>query len=261
MAKRRRVWNQGTHDKYVKDGRGCGSGAGYMPWIRIQDFASLGVVSRVKGRTTGRIHHLLSNNELAYFYVLDWSDNVIDIREQYPLSDLECAMSLAAQAGIRYPADRRSGYPYIMTCDFMITTPAGLKARTIKLAAELENARTLEKLEIERRYWAKHGIDWRIVTEHEISRQKTKNIEWLYTAEGFAIAGRSEYELERIRCALLNMLNFGYNSIIEIANIIEDEFLLPAGAGLQLFKQLVLEKKLAIDLSLPMNLNAKVVAA
>ena len=87
------------------------------------------------------------------------------------------------------------------------------------------------------------------------------DIEWLYTAEGFSIAGRSEYELERIRCALLNMLDHGDNSIIETANIIEDEFLLPAGAGLQLFKQLVLEKKLAIDLSLPMNLNAKVVAA
>ena len=204
---------------------------------------------------------MLSNNELAYFYILDWSDNVTDIREQYPLSDLDCAVAAAAQAGVRYPTDRISGYPYIMTCDFMITTPTGVRARTIKMTAELENARTIEKLEVERRYWAQQGIDWRIVTEREISRQKAKNIEWLYTVEGFTIAGRNEYELERIHCALLDLLKLGDNSIIETANIIEDEFLLPAGAGLQFFKQLILEKKLAIDLSLPVDLNAKVVAA
>ena len=65
MAKHRRTWNQATYERYIKEGRGCGSGADYLPWIRVQDFASLGVVSRVKGRTTGRVHHLLSNNELA----------------------------------------------------------------------------------------------------------------------------------------------------------------------------------------------------
>lgn len=129
------------------------------------------------------------------------------------------------------------------------------------MASELENTRTIEKLEIERRYWAKQGVDWRIVTENEISRQKAKNIEWLYTAERFTIAGHNEHELERIRCALLNLLNLGDNSVIETARTVENDFLLPAGAGLQLFKQLVLEKKLAIDLSIPLNMNAKAVAA
>ena len=43
----------------------------YKPWIQIQDFPSKGIVSRVKGRTTGRIHHLMSNLELRYFLLLD----------------------------------------------------------------------------------------------------------------------------------------------------------------------------------------------
>ena len=261
MAKHHRKWNQNIYTKQIRDGRGCGSGADYKPWIYVQDFPSRGVVSRVKGMTTGRVHHLMSNNELAYFYMLDWSDSVTDIREQYPLFDLECALAVAAQAGIKYPTDRISGFPYVMTCDFMITTTTGVKARTIKMVAELENTRTLEKLEIERRYWAKQGIDWRIVTEYEISRQKAKNIEWLYTVEGFTIAGRNEYELEHIRCALLNLLRIGDYSVIETAGIIEKEYLLPIGAGLQFFKQLVIAKRIAIDLSLPMNLSARVVAA
>jgi len=260
MAKHHRAWNRDTYENYIREGRGCGIGADYKPWIRVQDFASRGVVSRVKGRTTGRVHHLLSNNELAYFYILDWSDSVTDIREQYPLFDLDCAIKSAAQAGIRYPTDNISGYPYIMTCDFMITTHAGINARTIKMTTELENVRTLEKLEIERRYWAAQDVDWRIVTEREISRQKAKNIEWLYTALGFAIAGLSEYELEHVRCVLLNQLTQEKHSIINAAKSVEREFLLPAGSGLQLFKQLVLERKLVIDLSYPLNLS-EVVAA
>lgn len=51
----------------------------YEPWIRIYDFPFRGIVSRVKGRTTGRVHHFMSNLELEYFYLLDWSDKTIDM--------------------------------------------------------------------------------------------------------------------------------------------------------------------------------------
>ncbi|GHU39749.1 hypothetical protein FACS1894105_14500 [Clostridia bacterium] len=122
MSKHHRVWNASIYEKFVSEGRGCGSGTDYSPWIRVQDFSSRGVISRVKGRTTARVHHLMSNNELAYFYILDFSESVTDIREQYPQADLDRATTVAAQAGIKYPKDNASGYPYVMTCDFMITT-------------------------------------------------------------------------------------------------------------------------------------------
>jgi hypothetical protein len=203
----------------------------------------------------------MSNNELAYFYILDWSGGVTDIREQYPLSDLACAVRIAAQAGIKYPTDNISGYPYVMTCDFMITTPKGPKARTIKMTAELKNARTIEKLEIERRYWAEQGVDWQIVTERDIPRQKAKNIEWLYTADGFVVHNRTERELEEARCMLLNLLRVGEYCAIDAARTVENEFLLSAGTGLQLFKQLVLNRQVVIDLNEPFTLNTKGVAA
>jgi hypothetical protein len=52
----------------------------------------------------------------------------------------------------------------------------------MKCSAELKNRRTVEKLEIERRYWAALGIDWAIVTEHEIPLQKCRNIELIDTS-------------------------------------------------------------------------------
>ena len=260
MAKRRRVWNQNTYEKYIQDGRGCGSGAGYKPWIRIQDFASRGVVSRVKGRTTGRVHHLMSNVELAYFYILDWSDNVTDIREQYPLSDLELAVRIAAQAGIRYPKDNVSGYPYVLTCDFMITTLDGLKARTVKMSSELDNKRTLEKLEIERRYWDAQSIEWKLITEREIPFQKARTIEWLYAAHGISPETFQPYKFLRAWDMMSEIFLSGEHSILDATQVIEAEFQLVAGAGLLLFKQLVLNKILTINLNEPLNLNAKGVA-
>ena len=253
MAKHRRVWNANVYEKYVREGRGSGSGAGYLPWIRVQDFSSQGVSSRVNGMTTGRVHHLMSNNELAYFYILDWSEDVTDIREQYPLSDVSLACELAAQAGIRYPVDKVSGYPYVLTCDFMVTTPDGLRARTVKMTSELHNERTLEKLEIERRFWLRQGIDWKIVTEREIAYQKAKNIEWLYTSRDFDAMNEFSQARDMLRLLLLQ----GKYSVVEAAWMIESEYKLSAGTGLQVFKQLVINRVLKVNLDEPLNLNVK----
>ena len=249
MAKRSRCWNQSLFEKYLREGRGRGNGPGYTPWIRIQDFASKGVVSRVKGRTTGRVHHLMSNNELAYFYLLDWSDNVLDIREQYPLLDLECAMNTAAQAGINYPVDRASGYPYVMTCDFLVTTVQGFKARTVKHSSELANSRTLEKLEIERRYWDRQNIEWKLVTENEIDYRKAKNIEWLYSGQSMngidTLSGDFNLALDFLK----RVYSTTHLPILEIVKMIEDEFSYTAGFGIAIFKNLVLQRGIEIELS------------
>jgi len=161
MAKRHRTWNEQKYRRYIKEGRGQGTLSTYKPWIMIHDFPSLGMVSRVLGNTTGRIHHLLSNMELSYFYILDWSDKVCDIREQYPLLDIAAVLEIADKAGIRYPFDNLSGFPYVLTSDFLITTPSGEMVRSIKKKKDLDNLRVREKLELERRYWAKYGVDWK----------------------------------------------------------------------------------------------------
>lgn len=99
MAKRHRTWNEQKYRRYIKEGRGQGTLSAYKPWIMIHDFPSLGRVSRVFGNTMGRIHHLLSNMELSYFYILDWSDKVCDIREQYPLFNIAAVLEIADKAG------------------------------------------------------------------------------------------------------------------------------------------------------------------
>ena len=89
MAKPRSKWNGSVFHRRIDEGRGIGTRKDYRPFIQIHDFPSLGICTRVTSETVGRVHHLFSRNELAFFYILDFDDDVIDIREQYPLLDPE----------------------------------------------------------------------------------------------------------------------------------------------------------------------------
>jgi len=87
--------------RWLKDGRGSGSGAEYSPWLTVRDVPSKGRVHRVQGHLTPRTHHLLSALELSTFLLLEWNPLVTDIREQYPLN-VEETLEIAKELGIRH---------------------------------------------------------------------------------------------------------------------------------------------------------------
>lgn len=152
----------------ITEGRGQGYGSKYKPWLYVHEVPSKGQVSRIKGWKTERPHHLMSQLEKNYFYLLEWDDNVVDIREQYPLLPVRETMSIASQLGFKHPVKLKT--PFVMTTDFLVTYRAGigntLEAIAVKPSNQLDNRRTLQKLEIERQYWLKRNIPWKVVTEN-----------------------------------------------------------------------------------------------
>ena len=184
MAKRKYCFDLAKIEKMQSEGRGSGSGSKYLPWIRAHDFASVGLTTRVLGWKSGRDHHFFSKLEVQYFYLLEWSDLVADIREQFPLEH-HAAFHFAKEAGITYPWDRKTGYDAVMTTDFLVTVvdSSGNKrdlARTLKYAKDLRGKKgkaILEKFEIERRYWLDKEIDWGIVTDLQIPKTLVSNVE------------------------------------------------------------------------------------
>lgn len=82
--------------------QGCGQvcGENYKPWLTVRDVPSRGLSSRILGWKTNRIHHFLAKEESSYFYTLDWSIIVIDIREQYPLLPQNSTLEIAYRLGI-----------------------------------------------------------------------------------------------------------------------------------------------------------------
>jgi len=246
MAKHRRKWDESVYRKYLREGRGQGVGSDYTPWLLVQDFPSKGMVSRVQGAKTGRVHHLMSNLETSFFFILDWSDEVVDIREQYPLLDLRQAIEIAEQAKIRYPYDPQSGFPYIMTSDFYIETINGPTVITIKTSSDLENPRVREKLEVERRYWQSRNVIWKVATENEINIRKARNIEWLSQAKDLTYCGIPADK--RASCCLYVEAHYSCSALLsELLRAVEIEFHLPPGAGLNIYKHLAYWKRIEFD--------------
>ena len=121
MAGHRILIDQDSVSRFEKAGRGKGTGKDYLPWLRVQDVPSKGLSTRVEGWKTKRIHHFLSQLELLYYYVLEWSRAILDIREQYPLLPLEETISIAQSCGIPHPAHPKTKKPVVFTTDFLLT--------------------------------------------------------------------------------------------------------------------------------------------
>lgn len=180
----RRFSSKQDIERHIANGFGAGAGVGYMPWLRVQDVPSTGRSWKIQGVKIERMHHLLSDLERAYLLVLEFSENVVDIREQYPLLPIESPQAIARAIGVRYPRYMKTNVPLVMTTDFLLTVkqPNGdfkSVARTIKYQKDLvgEDAlRTLQKLEVERRFWMSQGVGWSIVTEEDFTPDLIKNL-------------------------------------------------------------------------------------
>jgi len=261
MAKRSNDWDSNKLNRWIKEGRGQGEGKEYKPWLTVQDFPSMGRVTRVFGWTTQRIHHFFSDTQLKYFYLLDWEEKVIDIREHYPLIDLEVVLNDTSDLRLDKFIDRKTKERYILTTTFLITLlnsdgQKSFAARSIKYASELSKKSTIEKLEIERRYWKARGIDWGIVTNKDINDVRARNIEWVHSAmNSDDCNGLSKAEFDDLFDGILYRFIDNKQSIKNIIAGFEKDYSLDVGMGLLLFKRLVAEKRIVLDMDKPINLS------
>lgn len=187
--KGRKIKTQADVDRYIKQGLGQGVMKDYQPWLRVQDVPSHGRSRKVNGMTVDREYHLLSDLEHGLFLQLDFSENVIDIREQFPLLPVAATEGIASSLNIPYPRYPTTSVPYVMTTDFLITVRNSDGsttdfARTVKPynnvgTSSEELIGTLNKFEIEKRYWEGQGVDWKIITDKNLPPIIAKNLDWL----------------------------------------------------------------------------------
>ena len=265
VSKRNTNWNEDKLNRWIKEGRGQGEGKDYKPWINVTDFPSQGRCARVKGIKTGRIHHFLSDIQREYFYLLEFDEaNIIyDIRESYPLLDFYDVVQDTQDLNTKYFKDKTTGFPYILTTTFLITIKSpngGIEyiARSVKAASELERKTTLEKLEMERRYWEVKSIDWSIITEKDINSVKVKNIEWVLSSiHVISDMGLSEQEIIELGAVLqLRLYSNKDSSIRSIVTGFEVDYALGEGLGLFLFRYLVAIKAVRLNMNIPIDLNS-----
>ena len=249
MARSGQTWDEMKIARLREQGAGAGKGKAYKPWLTVRLVASKGRSHRPMGRTTGRVHHFLSDIERRAFLIYDWAQNVSDIREQFPL-DRVATQRIAGEMGVRHPTYPGGSVPVVMTTDFLLDVVVDgrpmLAARAVKPAADLDDARTLEKLEIERRYWAEQEISWGIVTERDLPPVLIANLEWLqgpwadpdWSEEAATLS-------ERLGQALPD---FSSDSLRDFCGAMDAELGLPTGETLSLVRRLLATRRWRADL-------------
>jgi hypothetical protein len=263
MAKRKRKINI---EKRIKEGRGKGIAGDYKPWLTIQDVASKGRASRIKGIKTGRKHELLSDMERNYFYILDFSDAVQDIREQFPLLPLEETLLIAEELGYEHPKDPETGELVVMTTDFLVNIVYNNEnieiARTIKQKDDLLDRRIVEKFEIERVFWERKGIDWSVITEEEIDDTEAENISLIHSYSDISLIDSfTDIEASEIKDLIYEFFKRiidNSKTMREISHEFEDEMCLKRGTGLSIFKYLVINRIIEIDITQKINVNSNI---
>jgi TnsA endonuclease N terminal/TnsA endonuclease C terminal len=244
---------------------GCGQGRGidYQPAIWTRDFSSKGLSTQSLGWKTQRVHHFLSSLEFCYFLTLEWSTIVTDIREQYPLNSEETFL-IAQECGIKHPQIPKTREANVMTTDFVVTLCSNIGvvdyARTIKPREKLSSKRVLEKFEIERRYWEKRNISWKIVTEREIDYVLVENMKWLhsffYVKDLFPLI---ENDIKEIAFVLTQEVAALQASLKDIAEECDSRFGLEKGSSLCVARHLIANRQWLININQPIRPEQKLI--
>ena len=265
MGKYKRDNTVATITKKYKEGRGQGDRENYKPWLTIHDIASSGDCSRYSGWVTGRVHHVFSTIEKNVLLLLDWQDDVVDIKEQYPLLDedfpsIEETRSIADHLGFRHPRHPFLKEDIVMTTDFVVTRL--VKGREISTAycvkqkKDLQKLRNIQKLEIERVYWSTRDIRRSIIHEEHIDKTIIGNLEFIiHSKKWFEINGYTRGHVRTIEKELLLLPAFDVSPLWESCKRVDRKLGLASGTAINAIKYLISYKIWRIDMKKGIRLD------
>ncbi|MDP4537966.1 TnsA endonuclease N-terminal domain-containing protein [Alkalimonas collagenimarina] len=211
MGKTRNLETISDFQRALRQGYGLGSGKDYKPWLRIQDVKSKGKRSAIHGLKTDRTHHLLSSGEAELFYLVEFANSVVDIREQFPIFPLTYTQKVAELIGVEHPKHPVSKDPIIITTDVLLTKRSGntqntsFHAISVKLDSFLKDSRAVEKQDLERVCWELLGVPFSLYVSNEKSMTKSANITW---ATAPLRDGSCHFDSDQIITAL-NLISVG----------------------------------------------------
>lgn len=189
----------------IRAGFGCGHGIEYEPWLRLRrknpSPESNQVVARIP--LLNRVAHFFSRGEYHTTLLLLWL-SVADLREQYPIWPIahphpltgavgaglslgfsRGLLSIAQEAGIDHGNEIGSRLLYIATLDLLVTvrirntlTLAIFSSKPIDDPDAEVRWRTLERLELERRYAKEISANYHVSSSALVPILLAGQLEW-----------------------------------------------------------------------------------
>lgn len=221
-----------------------------MTSLKITTFSSLGRSSRIYSHKTKQIHHLLSDNQLRFFLLLEWSDKVIDIKSNVYMDNLQQYLGEEIEyLRLDKFMNKENGKIYDLYTSFLINVDKDTHkediAISIKNSSNLNTKTTIEKLEIERRYWRAKGIKFYIITDKEINKIEVDNINWCRET----LIDKSIEDKNKLALELYNFIKMYkgeiLNDTLHLFDSIND---IKTGTALFMFRYLIAIKKIEINM-------------
>ena len=249
MSRGRKLESVQDFQRALKNKYGIGEGFNYKPWLRIQDVKSHGTRSLIFGRKSQREHHMMSSIEAELFYLAEFSDSVVDIREQFPILPLNYTQKVANILGIKHPAHPKTKEPIIMTTDQLLTIDStqGISYHAVSVKPESESGkqRVLEKIDIERVCWELLGVKFSYFTGNELTKTQSRNLEW---ASAPFRENPTRFSDEQISRAL-TIINVGQVFFEDLCNKLISMNIATHDDSQLLIRYLIADKYIDVDLS------------
>lgn len=164
-----------------KQKRALGAGRDYTSYVKSSELPGHKSNTYVeRDWKTGRAVHLLSGGEQKMYYILRFRDDVLDVREQFPLP-LESTLEIVSKyKGFRHPRNRYGELvPY--TTNFLVDLKNGQQeAYSVKYSLEdlkkKENENQVRNLYVQREYWTSIGVAFRQVFTIDMNDALFQNI-------------------------------------------------------------------------------------
>lgn len=249
-------------EDWQKEGRGCGEGRNYKPWLTVHDVRSRGLRVRVWCHKTNRVHHLLSKLEYYFFLIAEADPEVLDIREQFPIPiELSVAMSQSS-TDMRHP-----GLPggkktrTVVTTDFVLTrrsaTGVRYAARNIKYRSEHTKTSTVGKLALETAIWERTPplgvpgeVDFGVFSEKEVIADHIRNLKWLRSAYRLGFLRGIENEVPKVESILAPLVATETDALANLTDYADEQLSLEPGSALAIVKWLIAHRLWIVDLEI-----------
>ncbi len=186
---------EATIRKWIRQGDGRGEGVEYRSGLKVRDVPSKGRSRMLAGLKSFHIHHLLSDLEYWHLLLAEHDPEVEAIRDQYVL-DWNETQEIAEKLGFKHPEYPKFRTPILMTSDLVLTMKDSAESKfnviSVKPSCDvavfepIQNksdppSRTVQKLLIEKMYWERRNIPWKLSTEVHISWTKAMNLDMFRT--------------------------------------------------------------------------------
>ncbi|WP_321900185.1 PDDEXK family nuclease, partial [Paraburkholderia heleia] len=148
----------------------------------LKELPTSGTAAVVHGIRVSRNYELIDRKSTAIFYLLERRQTISDIRERWPILDLNRTLQLAYEFDVVHPC--RAGVPEPLTLDFLITDQTAEK--TYKAINLFHGENSLDERERSlmriRQAWCKEkGVDWVLVDNSPISETVIQTLRFIRT--------------------------------------------------------------------------------